>query len=96
MISMFSLSAALNMNIVVGTHVVVVVLSSSGLGLLLVDRLNNAIVTMRSLNFVVMSILPAFAVVIVIVIVEAVCVCGKWEDILILLLLPTSFYLPED
>ena len=73
MISMFSLSTALNMNIAVGTRVVVVVLSSSGLGLLLVDRLNNAIVTMRSLNFVVMSILPAFAIVIV----EAVCVCGK-------------------
>ena len=75
MISMFSLSTALNMNIAVGTRVVVVVvvLSSSGLGLLLVDRLNNAIVNMRSLNFVVMSILPVFAIVIV----EAVCVCGK-------------------
>ncbi len=73
MISMFSLSTALNMNIAVGARVVVVVLSSSGLGLLLVDRLNNAIVTMRSLNFVVMSILPVFAIVIV----EAVCVCGK-------------------
>ena len=57
MISMFSLSTALNMNIAVGTRGVVVVLSSSGLGLLLVDRLNNAIVTMRSLNFAVMSIL---------------------------------------